>query len=136
MSAREDKSLVLFDGVCNVCSGAVSFIIDRDPRGRFQFASLQSDLGKSLSAEHGISAERDTIVLVEGGLAFVESAAVLRIARQLEGPVRALAVFTFLPTGFRDALYRYFAAHRYRWFGRRDTCRVPTPELRERFLDG
>jgi len=128
------SSVVLFDGVCNVCNGAVNFIIDRDRAGAFHFASLQSEVGKALCTEHGVPAGLDTIVLVENGRAFVESSAVLRIVRRLEGPARWLVVFALLPRFLRDGLYRYFAAHRYAWFGRRDVCRVPTPDIRRRFL--
>jgi len=127
--------VVLFDGVCNVCNAAVNFVIDRDPTGRFHFASLQSAVGKSLTQAHGIEGGVDTVVLVEEGRAYTESSAVLQVARHLGGLWPLLRVFVLIPRFVRDALYRYFARNRYLWFGQRETCRVPTPEIRGRFLD-
>jgi predicted DCC family thiol-disulfide oxidoreductase YuxK len=130
-----ESSVVLFDGVCNVCNAAVNFIIDRDPEGRFRFASLQSPEGQALSAPHGIDGSQpSTMVLLEDGKAYTESAAALRIARKLSGPWPVAYAAVLVPRALRDAAYRYFAANRYRWFGRTEQCRIPTPELRSRFL--
>ncbi len=126
--------IVLFDGVCNVCNGAVNFIIDRDPVSRFKFASLQSDAGQALCARHGLSSDVGTIVLVERDRAFTESTAVLRIARGLRGAWPLICAAVIVPRPVRNALYRWFAANRYRWFGKRDICRVPTPDIRARFI--
>jgi predicted DCC family thiol-disulfide oxidoreductase YuxK len=134
-SGMAETSVLLFDGVCNFCNGAVNFIIDRDPEGRFQFASLQSPEGRALAAPHGIDGSApSTMVLIEGGKAYTKSAAALRIARQLRAPWPLAFVAVIVPKPLRDAAYRYFAANRYRWFGRSESCRVPTPELRSRFL--
>jgi len=130
----EPASIVLFDGVCNVCNSAVNFIIDRDRRGRFRFASLQSDAGRRLCKAHGIPLELDSIALVVGDRAYTESAAVLRIAKDLDGPWPALFSLVVLPRALRDRAYRYFAAHRYEWFGRSEVCRVPTKDVLRRFL--
>jgi predicted DCC family thiol-disulfide oxidoreductase YuxK len=130
-------SVVLFDGVCNFCNDAVNFIIDRDPTGRFRFASLQSPEGQALAEPHGIesgSITPQTMVLIEGGVAYTKSAAALRIARKLRAPWPLLHLLILVPRVLRDAAYRYFAAHRYEWFGRSEVCRVPTPEMRGRFL--
>ncbi len=132
-----DPLIVLFDGVCNLCNGTVQFIIDRDPGGRFRFASLQSEAGARVLREHGrgpIVGDPDSIILIERGTLYEHSGAALRIARALGLPW-SLAVLGFaLPRFVRDALYRLIARNRYRWFGREESCRVPTPALRARFL--
>ena len=138
MGAMEPPAhpIVLFDGVCNLCSGAVQFIIRRDPAGRFRFASLQSPLGEELLARFGIDrGVTDSVILVEGDRWYKESDAALRIARGLGGPWKALGIFRLIPRPLRDAAYRLIARNRYRWFGKRETCWLPTPELRGRFLD-
>lgn len=131
----EAENVVLFDGVCNVCNSSVNFIIDRDRRGRFRFASLQSEAGRRLCKEYGIPFELDSIALVQSGKAYVESAAVLRIAKELDGLWPAVFSLVVLPKAIRDRAYRYFASHRYEWFGKTDVCRVPTPDILQRFLE-
>ncbi len=127
--------LVLFDGVCNLCNRSVQFIIERDPDARFRFASLQSPLGEKLRAKLGIDPQAvDSVILVEGDRWSKESDAALRIARELRGAWKALALLRVIPRPLRDAGYRLIARNRYRWFGRQETCWLPTPELRERFL--
>lgn len=116
------ERVVLFDGVCNLCNGLVQFIIRRDPHARFKFAPMTSFAD-------------DTMVLVEHGRRFVRSDAVLRIARQLRAPWPLLFVFIVVPRPLRDWAYDVVARRRYRWFGRRETCMVPTPELGARFLE-
>lgn len=132
--------LVLFDGVCNLCNGAVLFIIDREPRGILRFASLQSDAGRAALRRAGSalaegSDEPDTIVFLEAGRMFERSTAALRIARYMRWPYRALYALLLVPRPLRDLVYRFVARHRYRWFGKSDACRVPTPELRARFVE-
>ncbi len=131
------RSVVLFDGVCNLCAGVVRFVARRDPHARFRFASLQSDAAQALLAgADAPSPLPDSIVLVDAGRAFVESDAALRIARGLRFPWPLLAAFLVLPRFVRDPLYRFVARRRYRWFGRKDACMVPTPDLRARFVEG
>jgi predicted DCC family thiol-disulfide oxidoreductase YuxK len=131
----EDKCLVLFDGVCNVCDALVLYIIDRDPSEQFVFAPLSSELGRSLLAQHGMSAlEFESVVLIEGGRAFSHSTAVLRILARLGGLFSVFWLGFLLPSFLRNLGYRWFAKNRYRWFGKNDQCRVPTPELKRRFL--
>jgi predicted DCC family thiol-disulfide oxidoreductase YuxK len=120
-----DRALVLFDGVCNLCNGVVRFIIARDPAGRFRFAPL------TLEA----SQPAESLVLVEAGKTYTRSAAVLRIARGLRFPWPLLAAFLLAPRPLRDLLYDFVARRRYRWFGKRDTCMAPTPDIRARFPD-
>ncbi len=130
-----EPPVILFDGVCNLCNGAVNFVIDRDPDARFKLAALQSEPGRALAARCGIDADAlDSIVLVERGRCYTRSAAALRIARGLGGAWPLLAALEAVPAPLRDRIYAWVAANRYRWFGRRESCRVPTPELRGRFL--
>jgi len=129
------ESIVLFDGVCNLCSGTVDFILKRDRQQRFRFGALQSEPGRRLLAAYGLPPESlETFVLIEGGRCFTRSEAALRIARHLSGPWPLLNAFRILPRPFRDGVYNFVARHRYRWFGQRTTCRLPTPEEAGRFL--
>lgn len=130
-------AIILFDGVCNLCNGAVRFILKRDRNGHFRFASLQGAAGRALLARfypHPAGAP-DSMVLIEGGRAYVHSDAVLRIARRLGSGWALLSAFRVIPRPVRDVLYRRVAAHRYRWFGKRDQCMIPSPDARSRFLD-
>ena len=132
-------ALILFDGVCNLCNGFVQFVIRHDPAGRFRFAALQSDAGRAVLAAHGVDAaaamaEPESVRLLHEGRLYSHSDAVLRIAHALGWPWRLLGVGRLLPRAWRDAAYRFVARHRYRWFGRQESCWLPTPELRARFL--
>ncbi|MDP9121067.1 MAG: DCC1-like thiol-disulfide oxidoreductase family protein [Acidobacteriota bacterium] len=131
------RAVVLFDGYCNLCSGSVQFVLRRDPHGHFHFASLQSPAGERLLAAAGFpKGETGTIVLVEGGTGSTRSEAVLRIARGLRQPWPLLSsILRLVPRPLRDHLYTLIANRRYAWFGRRDSCMLPTPEVRQRFLD-
>jgi predicted DCC family thiol-disulfide oxidoreductase YuxK len=127
--------VVLFDGVCNLCNATVVFIIQRDAAARFRFASLQSDAARTLLA--GLAAPSDlpdSIVLIEDGRLFTRSSAILRIAKGLRFPWPLAYAFMIIPRPLRDWVYSLIAARRYRWFGKRETCMVPTAELRQRFL--
>ena len=131
----DEHPVVLFDGVCNLCNGAVVFIIERDPRARFRFGALQSEAAAALLALTGVrDALPDSMVLVEKRRLYVRSQAALRIARGLRFPWWLLSVFVLLPRRLRDGMYDIVARHRYRWFGKRDACMVPTPELEKRIL--
>lgn len=128
--------IILFDGVCNLCAWAVRFIIERDPHELFRFAALQSETGQKLLAQHGLNRNSmDSFVLIENDRARTESSAALRVARHLSGAWPLSFAFTILPCAVRDPLYRFIARNRYRWFGKMDSCLMPTPELRARFLD-
>jgi len=137
----DPDAVVLFDGVCNVCDASVQFLLRHDATGRLHFASLQSAAGQRLLAEHGLSAqiaadERDgTMVLVVEGKAYTRSSAVLKTAHFLGFGWRALSLLGWLvPRFLRDAAYGFFVRHRYRWFGKKEQCMIPTPEQRSRFL--
>jgi predicted DCC family thiol-disulfide oxidoreductase YuxK len=130
-----EPGLILFDGVCNLCSALVQFIIARDPDGRFCFAPLQSEAAAvRLQPFADVTANLDSIVLIEKDRLFTRSAAALRIARRLRFPWPLVYVLIAVPRPVRDRVYDFAARRRYRWFGRRDTCWMPTPELRARFL--
>lgn len=130
-----EPALLLFDGVCNFCSDAVRFLVPRDPDGRLRFAALQSDAGRAVQERFGLDPEAlDTVVLVDGDRVYLKSDAALQVARRLSGAWPLLSVLRVVPRPVRDWCYDRFAERRYRWFGRRDECLVPTPELRERFL--
>ena len=132
----EDGPVVLFDGVCNLCSGFVQWIMPRDPEGRYRFASLQSDVGTELLADHGLPTdELETVVLLEDDEAYVKSAAVLRIATSLGGVYHLLRPFKYLPRRLRDWGYDFVAARRYRWFGQKDQCVLPEGDVEGRFLE-
>lgn len=129
--------VILFDGVCNLCSGFVQFVIAHDPAGRFRFAARQSDAARRLlrQPDAARSASPASVVLVEGDRVFTQSTAALRIARGLGLPWRLVYGLIAVPRPLRDWMYDIVARHRYQWFGRRDGCLVPTADERARFLD-
>jgi len=134
-ATTREYRVILFDGVCNMCNASVNFVIDHDPAERFRFASLQSGVGGQLAEEHGIDAdEMSSMVLIEAGKAYTRSSAVLRVCRHLRGPAKLLWPFIVVPAFLRDPVYRLIAKRRYKWFGKRDACRLPTEEDRARFL--
>ena len=127
--------ILLFDGVCNLCNGFVQFMLTRDPEGIFQFASLQSEEGRSLLLEYGLDPEgMDTVVLIENGQAYTHSDVPLRVAPRLAGFWGWVSIFKYVPRSWRNAIYRWVAANRYRWFGKQESCIMPRPEWKERFL--
>jgi len=127
--------ILLFDGVCNLCNGFVQFVIRRDPEAVFRFAPLQSEIGQALSRRAGLSAEEiSTVVLFHRGRFFTHSDVALEITRLLPGFWPLLYGLRIIPKPLRDAVYNWVARNRYRWFGRQESCMVPTPELRQRFL--
>lgn len=134
-ASTAEHPVILFDGVCNLCNGLVRFIIRRDPKGRYRFASLQSDAGRTLLAAHGLAdLDLDSMALIENGRAHVRSDAALRVFRSLSGLWPVFSIGLILPRFIRDAAYEFIAKRRYRWFGKRDQCMVPTPEQAARFL--
>ena len=133
------RPIILFDGVCNLCNSAVQWVIERDKEGRFDFASLQSQAARreleSVMRPEEIAALPDSIVLVDSDGIHTRSAAALRIVRALGFPFALLGLGVVVPRAIRDTVYDWIARNRYRWFGRRDTCMTPTPDLAARFLD-
>jgi predicted DCC family thiol-disulfide oxidoreductase YuxK len=127
--------IILFDGVCNLCNGFVQFILKRDTKDVFRFGSLQSEQAQLLLKQYAPKTiDLSTVVLLDGGTAATESDAVLLIAKKLGGVWSILYVFIILPKFVRDALYRFVARHRYKIFGQRDSCMIPTPEIQKKFI--
>lgn len=136
MNKKSSHSIVLFDGVCHLCQGAVKFIIKRDPVGRFHFASLQSETAKSLLNDiTGHPDSMGTIILMENDNCYTHSTAAIRIAKGLRFPWSLLYLFIIVPPGLRNVVYKWIAVNRYRWFGKDEACMIPTLEIRERFLE-
>jgi predicted DCC family thiol-disulfide oxidoreductase YuxK len=132
---QPSRKVVLFDGVCNLCSGWVGFVLRRDPQRRFHFAALQSAFGADLLRRHELPADYlGSILLLDGSTLYAKSDAVLRIARRLRWPWPLLGIFSIVPRGLRDVFYDWVARNRYRWFGKRDTCMVPRADDAARFL--
>ncbi|GAB4404299.1 MAG: thiol-disulfide oxidoreductase DCC family protein [Anaerolineales bacterium] len=127
--------ILLFDGVCNLCNGVVDFILRYERAPVLRFAALQSQAGQAWLSEFGFAqTELNSVILIEAGRAYRESEAALRVCRYLKAPFPLALGLLRLPEGLRDPLYRALARNRYRWFGKRATCRLPTPEERARFL--
>lgn len=133
----ENKLIILFDGVCNLCNNTVDYVLRKDKKDIFRFASLQSELGQQLLKERGIDPnEVDSIVMIDPGKAYyVKSTAALKIAQQLGGGISFLHHFIFLPESFRNLVYDFVARNRYKWYGKRETCRMPTAEEKAKFLE-
>jgi predicted DCC family thiol-disulfide oxidoreductase YuxK len=132
---KPDHAIVLFDGVCHLCTSTVQFIIKRDPHGYFTFASLQSVIGRTLLAEHDLQPDAlDTFVLIEGSRCFTRSDAALKVAQHLSGGWALSRVLSLIPKPIRDWGYTVIAQNRYRWFGRRETCMIPSRDILDRFL--
>ncbi len=130
------QKIILFDGVCNLCEQSVQFVLKRDRHGIFKFASLQSAVGQQLLQQYGLNTtELSSFVLIDNGKAWTKSSGALRVAKYLSGGWKLLYVFNLLPRLLRDPVYNFIAANRYRWYGRKTSCWMPTPELRSRFLD-
>lgn len=128
-------TVVLFDGVCNLCNGSVNWLIDHDTKNQFQFASLQSDYGKKVVAQFDLKGDYlDTVLLLEDDQVYMRSEAILRIGKKLGGGYSLLYGFVIVPSFIRDFFYNIVARNRYGWFGKQDTCRIPTPELKAKFL--
>ncbi len=135
--SNEPHGLVLFDGVCNFCNDRINFIIKHDTKNYFRFAPLQSETGKKVLRENGRDeADPDTFILVENGKAYDRTTAALRIARKLNGAWPLMYAFIIVPPFIRDVVYRIIAKNRYRWWGKKESCMIPTPEVRKKFVDG
>ena len=130
-----ETAIVLFDGVCNFCNATINWVIRNDKRGYFRLAPLQSEAGERLQAEYGFDPrQHETFILIENGKPYDRSTAALRMVRKLGGLYPLAYAFIVVPRPVRDLVYTWIARRRYRWFGRRDECMIPSPEVRERFL--
>lgn len=132
-----DKKIILFDGVCNLCSSAVQFIIENDKKDIFRFVSLQSDLGQEITTYLGISsANLDSIILYQPGYAYYyKSQAVFEIAKELGGIYSINTIFSILPSSITDYMYDYIAKNRYKWYGKKEFCMIPTNDIKAKFLE-
>ncbi len=133
---NNSNPVILFDGACNLCNSSVYFIIKRDPGAKFRFASLQSERAKQLLLKAGLNhTMTDSVVLFFNGRAYTQSDAALQIARRLTGIWPVFYVLIVIPRPVRNAVYNWIAQNRYRWFGKKDQCMIPSPELKHRFLN-
>ncbi len=132
----KDKKIILFDGVCNLCDSTVQYLIKRDNKDVFRFVALQSEIGKQIIEHIGIDTTKtDSIILYEPGKGYYYKAeAAINIATQLGGIYKLMRIFSVLPKGFNNAVYDYVAKNRYKWYGKKDECMIPTPEMKAKFL--
>lgn len=132
---NQSKSIVFFDGVCNLCNASIDFIIKRDRHNKFLVGALQDGFSKELLSKHQVKEDYlDSLVLLENGEIFYKSTAALKIARRLSGLWPVFYPLIILPTWLRDPVYDFIGKNRYRWFGKKNTCRIPTPEEKAKFL--
>lgn len=130
-----EKQVILFDGICNLCNSSVQFVIQRDADVKFNYAALQSSAGQQILKEHHLpSTDFYSIVLIKDGKVYQRSRAALEIARGLSGLWPLMYAFVIVPPFIRNGVYNWIAKNRYRWFGEKDECMIPTPELKSRFL--
>lgn len=128
--------LILFDGVCNFCNATINFTLRHDKRNLFYYAPLQSKLGQQLLEKYDLAGKGlDSFVLIEKGKAYVKTTAALRVARKLNGGWPLMYAFIIVPPFIRNVVYNIIAKNRYRWWGKRESCMVPTPDIRKKFLD-
>ena len=132
----KDKKIILFDGVCNLCSSAVQYVIEHDKKDVFRFTALQSDLGQDILKHIGIDAKQiDSIVMYDPGVAYYyKSTAAIEIAKHFGGVFHMGTIFKIVPRFLRDGIYDYIARNRYKWYGKKESCMIPTPELKSKFI--
>ncbi|MEO7044738.1 MAG: thiol-disulfide oxidoreductase DCC family protein [Ferruginibacter sp.] len=127
--------IILFDGICNLCNGAVQYVIKHDSEAVFQFASLQSEAGQNLLQQYSLPQNNfNSFVLIDADKAYTKSTAALKVAKRLKGGVKLLYGFIIVPAFIRNGVYNIIANNRYKWFGKKNECMIPTPSLQSRFL--
>ncbi len=131
---KEQNPIILFDGICNLCNGTVDFLLKHDCKKQFRFASIQSEAAQLLFRKSQIPDDTDSVVLIKSNQVFIESDAVIEIARMLHFPWKMIVIFRIVPKKMRDYIYRWIARNRYQWFGKRDDCRLPDPTENESFI--
>lgn len=135
MRENDQKPIVFFDGICNLCNGTIQFLLKRDKTEQFVFASLQSDAAKNILLQYNVKKiKMNSILLIEDGQVYDKSTAVLKICKHLNWPWNMMSVAKVLPLSFRDKIYDYIARHRYKWFGMKNTCTMMLPEYKNRFI--
>jgi predicted DCC family thiol-disulfide oxidoreductase YuxK len=131
----DNHPIILFDGICNLCNSSVQFVIKHDEDGLFKFASLQSRAGEALLEKYSLPLNSfNSFLLIDNGRIYSRSSAALMVAKRLKGPVKLAYAFMIVPAFIRDAVYNVIAKNRYKWFGKKDECMMPTPALQSRFL--
>lgn len=136
MIKTQNKPIIFFDGVCNLCNASVQFILKRDVNKLFLFSSLQSDAAKDILLQYNLeNFDLNSIILLENGIVYQKSTAILKIVKKLKGIYRYSYALIIVPKFIRDGVYSLIAKNRYKWFGKRDSCIVPTKELSLRFLE-
>jgi len=132
----KNKKIILFDGVCNLCNSSINYVIDHDKKDVFRFISLQSDLGKNIQDYLGIeNTSLDTIILyIPNEAYYIKSTAALGIIKEFSGVWKLTQIFSIIPTSIRDIVYNFIAKNRYKWYGKQESCRIPTVELKSKFL--
>lgn len=131
----KDKKIVLFDGVCNYCNDKINFIIKNDKQDVFRFVALQSETGQKIIKYLGIDVSIDSIILYEPGYAyFIKSEAVFRIIKHLSSSVKILLIFNFIPTSIKNIFYDIIAKNRYNWYGKKESCMMPTEDVKRKFI--
>ena len=133
----KDKHIILFDGVCNFCNDSVRFVMKRDKNDLYRYASLQSQLGRQMTNERGIDTTEidSTILIIPNEAYYIKSDAALQISKNLNGIYPLLSLFSLVPSSIRNFFYDIIARNRYKWFGKKEECQIPTPEERAKFLD-
>jgi len=135
MEPETEKAIIFFDGVCNLCNYSVQLVLKHDTKHHFVFAALQSDVARDILLQYPENiTKKDSILLLKNNQIYTESTAALLIAKQFTGFWKVLLVFWIIPKFLRDRLYRFIAKNRYRWFGKKDSCMIPTKEVSKRFL--
>ncbi len=129
-----DHPIVLFDGVCNYCNSWVNYAIRHDKKSDLRFAALQSDIGQELRKQYGLDSSIESVLLINKGKVYKYSDAALEIAKRLDWPARAIYALKIFPRFLRTPVYKWIARNRYKWFGKKDVCMIPTPEIKSRFL--
>ena len=136
LTLPEHKQIILFDGVCNLCNNSINYVIDHDKNDQYRFVSLQSDLGIEIQNYLGIkSADLDSIILyIPNEAYYIKSTAALKVMKSFKGLWKLSVIFQVIPEGLRNVIYDCIAKNRYKWFGKQETCRIPTKELKAKFL--
>lgn len=130
-----DNSVILFDGICNLCNKYVQYVIKHDKQKVFRFAALQSDAGQAILKEHHLSStDFNSFILLQNNIVYTKSTAALKVAKQLNGIVKILYGFIIVPKFIRNGVYNFIAKNRYRWFGKKESCMIPTSNIQSRFL--
>lgn len=128
------QKIILFDGICNFCNRMVNFAIRNDKNGKLKFSPLQSEFGQKLINNYGVAVDADTIIFIENDKVYTYAKAAIRVCRHLDWPAKMLYGFIIIPPIISQPVYKWFAKRRYKWFGRKDCCIVPSSEIRNRFI--